>query len=77
MATPYAPKPPVSKKVIAGLLVAGLGALLPLVGLYSVPAFAQAAITSAEYAITAYLYKEEEVYLVKALAYLRSHGIQV
>ena len=77
MTAPNAPKPPISRKVIVGLLAAGVGALLPLIGVYHVPAFVQGYISTAEYAVASFAVSEEETYLVKALAFLRSKHLSV
>lgn len=74
MASTTAPKPPISRKVIVGALAAGLGALLPLLHVYTVPVFVQGFISTAEYSIASYAVKEETNYLKIALAYLQSIG---
>jgi hypothetical protein len=50
---------PISRKVIAGALAAGVGALLPLLGIYHVSAEAQSIISAAEAFAAGWLFKEE------------------
>lgn len=68
---PADPVVPVSRKVLVGLAVAAVGAVLPLVGVYEVPAYLQGFISSAEYAAAAFLVTEQEKYLLPALAKVR------
>lgn len=72
MGTSSLPNPPLSRKVIAGFIVAGVGALLPLVGVYHVAPELQGLISTAEYGLASFLYREEETYLKLALAKVQS-----
>ena len=50
---------PISRKVIAAALAAGVGALLPLLGVYHVPAVYQSLISAAEAFAAGWLVHEE------------------
>jgi hypothetical protein len=50
---------PISRKVIAAALAAGVGALLPVLGVYHVSAEAQSLISAAEAFAAGWLVKEE------------------